>query len=188
MRGRVTFKDGRHPSRVADWIDPADDVPDNLAELVAVHRYFRRCYSSDRVPARDIRATLEAMSRIDDDEAAATALDWCDSATHALLRIPLRRTFGNTLSARLRASSAAALRTFPALSKPAKGYQVMLARALLEAWEQQTGEAVPAVWGDTVSHCSPIVGFAHRVFVLVEQKPFDVKRVVRLLDGALSTP
>ena len=93
MRGKVTYRDGRHPSRVADWVgspEVSEDelrrelarlaaAPDALRPLVEEGRYLRRAHVAHRIASADVIATLHAMTRIEDDAEAARALADCDS-------------------------------------------------------------------------------------------------------------
>ncbi len=187
MRGKVTYRAGRHPTRAADWVDPAPDAPAEIAELVAEGRYLRQHHAADHVSSADVIATLLALARIEDDDEALRAMAHCDSLTLAALMLPMHYATGDSTAERLRVAAEAALKRWRG-RKPSRGYQVLLARAILDEWIDATGDAAPAVWGNTVTHCSPIVARAHRVFMLVEGKPFDVKRVRELMHGAVVTP
>jgi hypothetical protein len=188
MRGRVTYRDGRHPSRCADWVDPADNVPPDIAELVAEFRYLRAAHGADAIPMRDVRATLQAMTAIESDGDAAEALSRCDALTHATLLGPMRRAAPGALALRLRAAAREALRVL-ATSRGArtKGYQILLAEAIVERWHAATGE-VPTAWHSTAyGTSSPLLAHAARVFDAVEASTFDRAKLAELLRGAIST-
>lgn len=198
MRGKVTYRSGRHPSRAADWVGSPDlgeeerelarvaAAPPELRALVHEGRYLRRAHHADAVASRDVAATLSAMARIGDDAAAELALRNCDSMTAAALALPLHRASGGPAE-RLRAAAVAALSRWRG-RKPRKGYQAVLAREILADWELRTGDATPPVWGDAVENCSPVVAHAIEVFSWVEGRRFDVKKARVLLRGAVSTP
>jgi hypothetical protein len=199
MRGKVTYRSGRHPSRAADWVGSPDlgeedlqrelarvaAAPPELRALVREGRYLRRAHVVDAVASRDVAATLAAMARIGDDAAAAIAMRDCDATTAAALALPLQRASGGPAE-RLRAAAVAALSRWRG-RKPRKGYQAVLAREILADWELRTGDATPPVWGDAVA-CSPVVAHATEVFSWVEGRRFDVKKARVLLRGAVSTP
>jgi hypothetical protein len=184
MRGKPTYRDGRHPSRVADWESGADDAPADIRDLVQMHRHLRRAHALD-VPLRDVRATLEAMASVASDQEALRAIEHCDQKSLAALERPLRQAVPEALAAeRLRAAATTALASLPARpGRHAAGYQVLLAEAVLDLWRRRSGAASPAIWKREDQE-SPVVSFAAEVFDLVEQRPVDRHRVARLLRAA----
>jgi len=190
VRGRATFKRGPHPTASAHWGEPATDAPADIAALVALGRTLRR-HHGRLAAAADVRSTLQAMERLYDDGQAQAALAGCDSLTAAALAYPLARAGvapdgrGLTAAALREAAASALGGTGPATrgARP-KGYQTVLAEAIVRLWTVEHGDPVPPRPFDPPS---PIVEFAGRVFDRVERRPMDRVKLARLLAGAIST-
>jgi hypothetical protein len=189
MRGKVTYRDGVHPSRRANWVDPVDDVAPDIAALVEEFRYLRTEHAADPIPARDVRATLDAMTMIQSDAEADDALRRCDAWTHAALLAPLNRAAPGGLAQRLRGAAGVALgRLKASRGARTRGYQHLLAEAIVEQWSDTTGEHRPTTWHNAYhGTASPLLAHAARVFDAVERVHFDRAKLATLLRGAIST-
>jgi hypothetical protein len=180
----VTYRGGLHPTRVGDWVEPADDAPPELADLVATFRYMRRAAPADRVPMEDVRATLEAMTRIEDDDEAASALAHCDAMTQAVLEMPMRRAFGSSVHGRLRAASRAALAGLKSgPGRPRNGYQVVLAEAVVDLWAARAPREPGARWEWRDAE-TELRSLGAQIFDLVERREFERRKLGELLRAA----
>jgi hypothetical protein len=214
VRGKPTYRDGRHPSRAADledgfdfdnphirdlvqrgrdlWCVPAHirdlvqmhEHMEHIQDLVQMYRHLRRAHASD-VPLRDVRATLEAMSSVASDQEARRALEHCDQASLAALERPLRQALpGASAAERLRAAATTALARLPARRGRRAAGYQVLLARSLLYLWRGGAGAAPPAIWKREDQESPVVSFAAQVFDLVEQRPVDRHRVARLLRAA----
>lgn len=100
MTGRITFKNGRHPSRDGGWVEPieisagdwkllqeaAGDLTAADKEAIAyLCENYRDIAKDSSVGMPDIRATLTAMMGLSDEVELTQALANCDASSRALM-------------------------------------------------------------------------------------------------------
>lgn len=174
MAGRITFKNGIHPSRVGGWVQPVNLTDAQLSSLCS---YVGRPITADEVlyledmletvkgirdagddtRAQDVIETLAAIVRADDNE-VHRALDHCDEFTQAVMTDALHQMgeavpweFARFRPAKLKAAAAFA-RVQGNDGRPVKGYRIIFARAFAEIWLAMTGAPVkPWEAGDSAS-------------------------------------
>lgn len=164
MAGKITFRNGIHPSRVGGWEEP---VKLTDAQLASLGSYVGRTINADEVlyiedmleavkgirdagddtTAQDVKETLAAIARADDNE-VHRALDHCDEFTRAVMTDALRQMgeavpweFARFRPAKLKAAAAFA-RVQGKNGRHVKGYRIIFARAFVETWLAMTGEPV----------------------------------------------
>lgn len=164
MAGKVTFKNGIHPSRVGGWVQPVkltdaqlaslgsyvgraitDDEARHLEDMLETVKGIRD--ADDDTRSQDVKETLAAIARADDD-AVHQALDRCDEYTRAVMTDALRKMgeavpweFARFRPAKLKAAAAFA-RVQGNDGRPVKGYRIIFARAFVEIWLAMTGAPV----------------------------------------------
>lgn len=164
MAGKITFRNGIHPSRVGGWVQPVKLTDAQLSSLCS---YVGRTITDDEVlciedmletvkgirdagddtRAQDVIETLAAIARADDNE-VHRALDHCDEFTRAVMTDALRQMgepvpweFARFRPAKLKAAAAFA-RVQGNDGRPVKGYRIIFARAFVEIWLAMTGAPV----------------------------------------------
>jgi len=164
MAGKITFKNGIHPSRVGGWVQP---VKLTDAQLASLGNFVGRAITADEVlyledmleavkgirdadddtRAQDVIETLAAITRADDD-AVHRALEHCDEFTRAVMTDALRQMgeavpweFARFRPAKLKAAAAFA-RVQGNDGRRVKGYRIIFARAFVEIWLGMTGAPV----------------------------------------------
>lgn len=164
MAGKITFKNGIHPSRVGGWVQPVkltgaqlarlrsyvgraitDDEARHLEDMLETVKGIRD--AGDDTRAQDVIETLAAIARADDNE-VHQALDRCDEYTRAVMTDALRQMgelvpweFARFRPAKLKAAAAFA-RVQGNDGRRVKGYRIIFARAFVEIWLGMTGAPV----------------------------------------------
>ncbi len=156
MRGKKTYRDGPHPSRVgglvepvaigkAEWnalegaIGPLNDVErQNIADYCAL---LRNVWQEDQASAADVRVTLDSIANEIDDAAVIRAFKNCDATTENQLDLFLYQLDGpdffktlpslpiNRQATKIRAAACLASRAF----KPSTG-------ASIQSWQRLAAE------------------------------------------------
>lgn len=198
MAGKITFRNGIHPSRIGGWVQPVKLTDAQLSSLCS---YVGRSIADDEVRciedmleavkgirdagddtrAQDAIETLAAIARADDNE-VHRALDRCDGFTRAVMTDVLRQmgepvpwAFARFRPAKLKAAAAfARVRGH----KPVKGYRIIFARAFVEIWFAMTGAPFKA-W--EVSGTAPPVVMAAQLLLEVIGEPRSASTVAKML-------
>lgn len=174
MAGKITFRNGIHPSRVGGWVQP---VKLTDAQLASLGSYVGRAITADEVlyiedmletvkgirdadddtRSQDVKETLAAIARADDNE-VHRALAHCDEHTRAVMTDALRQMgeavpweFARFRPAKLKAAAAFA-RVQGNDGRRVKGYRLIFACTFVEIWLGMTGAPVkPWEAGGTAS-------------------------------------
>ncbi len=187
MAGKITFRNGTHPSRFGALVEPVKLTDKQLAglnklvgrsitldEVTRIENLLENTKSmrdaDDPIAAQDVKATLKAISRLDDD-AIHDALDHCDEHTLTAITCALHQMgepvlgeFARFRPAKLRA--AALLIMYHNDGQQLKGkdgprvkvYQIIFAHAFAEIWHAMTD--VPMMWWEANDSASPAVSAA----------------------------
>jgi hypothetical protein len=176
MPGRNTFKRGPHPSSVGEWCDEIQSLSVSQAALlgqlfgrpltaeerarIEVQVYLARARKDyehyDTASMDDVKRTLSALTRCNDDRALQAFID-CDERTryyltkvlYNKLHVRNAKQFNAPSAALIRQAAEAALQFIAedqlATGRPMKGYQVALAEAALALW-REGGHRDVRVW------------------------------------------
>lgn len=202
MAGKITFKNGIHPSRVGGW-EPPVKLTD--AQLVKLGELVGRPITSDEVlciedaletvkgmrdaettvSAQDVKSTLTAITRATDD-AIRPALEHCDEHTRALMTGALHQMgeavpweFARFRPLKLRMAAGHALSTLQGQDgRPVKGYRIIFARAFAEIWLTMTGATIKP-W-ETNDNASADVRAAQMLLEAIGD-PLSLSPVAKLL-------
>ena len=163
MRGKVTYRSGRHPSRIGGIVEPVTIGPGEWRELEKALgpldgaareaisdgcAILREIASDASVSSADIRATLEAIADEKDDTKLFEAVEYCDAATRAQIDLQVYRMNGSdfwlagdktpeNVAAAFRAAAGLAAKDFAQTrGKRKQGWQRLAAEyaAQLAAW------------------------------------------------------
>lgn len=200
MAGKITFRNGIHPSRVGGWEEPVKLTDAQLSSLCS---YVGRTITDDEVlciedmletvkgirdagddtRAQDVIETLAAIARADDNE-VHRALDHCDEFTRAVMTDALRQMgepvpweFARFRPAKLKAAAAFA-RVQGNDGRPVKGYRIIFARAFVEIWLAMTG--APGKHWASPTRTSPAVKAAQLLLEAIGD-PLSASTVAKML-------
>lgn len=199
MAGKITFRNGIHPSRVGGWVQPVKLTDAQLSSLCS---YVGRTITADEVlyiedmletvkgirdagddtRSQDVIETLAAIARADDNE-VHQALDHCDEYTRAVMTDALRQ-MGELVPwefARFRPAKLKAAAGFARVRghKPVKGYRIIFARAFVEIWLAMTGTPGKH-WAIYDNSASPGVKAAQLLLEVIGE-PRSASTVAKLL-------
>jgi hypothetical protein len=178
--GSHAIKSGPHLSNRGGWV-PARKIRDSewramegalgralsaaererVVDAIELHANIIRTVREARTPAQDVRATLLAMSRLDDTE-ILRAHEAADITTRALLewRLLLHRRSSPNDAEALRAAAVAALAA--GVRGAAKGnHYALLARTIAMLWRDMGGTGGATATGE---YASPMTRFAEAIF------------------------
>lgn len=210
MTGKFTAKNGLHGTRIGAWVENivmanedwaplerlierpiTEDEKTSISDNLSVFASMCKEYNSEKVSAQDVKATLEKISKLPDED-VYLAVNQCDGWTEERLICALWRmgekknvSVSDHPPAYWKAAAMLARAEFPRLpgGAPVKWYREPFARYAVDLWKE-TGRTDIGVW-ELEGDASPLVVFATRLLELIETDPVagspDYSTVAKLL-------
>lgn len=146
-----------------------------VRELISLGRDLRA--GSDDASHGDVAHTLKMIAAMPDSE-IAKALENCDQRTHDHIVSRVRRF---RVSIQQAARDALANIGQGQRGAPEKWQHREIARRIVALWMALGNDPARAwIWGEKAS---PPARFAQAIFTMIERRPFDIRKTVRLLSA-----
>lgn len=187
MAGKITHKNGVHPSRIGSFVEGFDlslphrttlegyvgrSICDDDAKMIEEFvEYIRSLKYDDRINSQDVRATLTSIGNSKD--GAAKAYRQCDSLTLAQIDNGLRKigiyNFSTPTDNQIRAAALLALAdlTDGTNGRPRSFYRNTFYDDVVTVWHN-AGGSDDAVWEDLDGGTTPLVLFATYLLQMIE--------------------
>lgn len=194
MSGKITFKNGPHPTVVGAFVDPIEigkrdwkrfeeiigrvlvgRERKEISEGVENLRHIAQVLNSDKVSAQDIKETLRAIGGTKDDDQVRRAVSNCDAKSRALIdgalyAIGERGDFDNSKPGALRAAALLAAEPIKGLSGRPEASSRPRVYAFARTMWGALGRTDCAVW-EIDGEATALVKFATALLAQIEDCP-----------------